>query len=51
MLRSPQVEREIADRIERSIRQLRKTQPADEKARRAQGAGFAAASRRAWRRR
>jgi hypothetical protein len=33
MLRSLQAEREIAERIERSIKQLRKTTPADEKAR------------------
>jgi hypothetical protein len=33
MLRSLQTEREIAERIERSIKQLRKTAPPDEKAR------------------
>ena len=33
MLRSLQAEREIAERIERSIKQLRKTAPAEEKAR------------------
>jgi len=33
MLRSLQAEREIAERIERSIKQLRKTAPADEKQR------------------
>jgi hypothetical protein len=33
MLRSLQAEREIAERIERSIKQLRKTAPAEEKQR------------------
>src|SRR4030095_7087026 len=37
MLRSLQTEREIAERIERSIKQLRKTAPPDEKQRRAEG--------------
>jgi hypothetical protein len=33
MLRSLQTERELAERIERSIKQLRKTAPAEEKQR------------------